>query len=150
MGSSILVVFLSITACIHASQHPQDAYSCPPTHPHTSLPSIRPCLSPSPSPSPSLTLYLVLSCLVFPTAVLLRFSLAMLFARPSIAPTHTTSYCSVSYLSPIRPSVLFFLPSCSFCSFSQKDFPLPLGAFLLTCYSLNLTPLRRLSVKIHN
>jgi len=155
MGSLVKTVFWSTTACIRL-QHPQErVFSFPSSytsliHPHASLLSI--CLHLSTCP-------LTLSSRFIPSrflAVLIRFTFAMLFARP----LHHTLYHSITpYRTPHNPvsqtrcCSLFIVHSPCFVFslpllVSQKISHLPSWSFSRTRTRLILAPPRRLSVKM--
>lgn len=159
MGSSIKIVFWSTTACIRASQHPQErtfSLVLPPiflTHPHTTLPSILPLSLPlSLPPLLSPTLYLV---------VLSRFlscgsdSLYFCYAvrTPSLSHSvtqHTSLFhkpSSVPYLSSARLHCFGFFPLFARSLRKFRPFSWNFSRFQT---HLILTPLRRVSVKFEN
>ena len=134
MGSLVKIVLWSTTACIRASQPPARtcihsfvSFSTSPIHPHTSLLSI--CLHLSHSPRPSA--HFALSRFL---AVLIRFTFAMLFARPL---HHTLSLPIDRTQTCLTGPVLFLIyrPLVLFCFFLpllvSRNFRISLlGAFL--------------------
>ena len=145
-------MFWSTTACIHACNTLKNAHSPSssfPFHSPTYMPVYH--LSAPIRLSHSLILHLVLSCLVFPLAAIIRFTFAMLFAHPLYhSLSRPTQTCVTNpVLFPIyRPFVLlvffFFLSSL----IPSTNFPSPSWNFPRFPAHLILTPPRRLSVKM--